>query len=117
MEESGVGVEAAGELRLCPVTCHALAATFPTSACCAYAAEVRMVRLNERPGNTIHAAWLVRVLADSRSRYECSDCGGRMFVKARSGRCPVCFTRAQQRRREIEEIVAAEAGAVLEDGR
>jgi hypothetical protein len=39
-----------------------------------------------------------------------------MFVKACSGRCPVCFTRAQQRRREIEEVVAAAAGVICEDG-
>ncbi len=75
-----------------------------------------MVRLSKSPGITIQAAWLVRVLASSRSRYECRDCGGRMFVKARSGRCPVCFTRAQQRRREIEEVVAAAAGVICEDG-
>ena len=71
------------------------------------------MRLNERPRNTIHAAWLVRVLASSRRRYECRDCGGRMFVKARSGRCPVCFTGAQQRHSEIEEIVAEAAGVVF----
>ena len=74
------------------------------------------MRLNKRPGITIHAAWLVRVLASSRSRYKCRDCGGRMFVKARSGRCPVCFTRAQQRLREIDEVVAESAGVIFEDG-
>ena len=74
-----------------------------------------MLRLNEKQGNTIQAAWLVRVLASSRSWYECRDCGGRMFVKARSGRCPVCFTHAHQRRREIEEIVAEESGVSIED--
>ena len=76
-----------------------------------------MVRLSKSPGITIQAAWLVRVLASSRSRYECRDCGGRMFVKACSGRCPVCFTRALQRCDEIEEVVAEAAGVILEDGR
>ena len=74
-----------------------------------------MLRLSDKPQNTIHAAWLVRVLASSRSWHECSDCGGRMFVKAPSGRCPVCFTKARERRREIEEIVAEETGAALQD--
>ena len=75
-----------------------------------------MLLLKERPGITIDPAWLVRVLASSCSRYECRDCGGRMFVKSRTGLCPVCFTREQQRRREIEEIVAEEVGVVIEDG-
>ena len=74
-----------------------------------------MVRLRERSGNLIDARWLVRVLASSRNWHECRDCGGRMFVKARSGRCPVCFTQAHQRRREIEEIVAEETGVAIED--
>ena len=74
-----------------------------------------MVRLNDKAENTIHAGWLVRVLASSRSWYECSDCGGRMFVKAASGRCPVCFTQAQERRAEIDQIVAEEAGVALMD--
>lgn len=74
-----------------------------------------MVRLNDRPGITIHSGWLVRVLASSRSWYECSDCGGRMFVKANSGRCPVCFTQAQRRRQEIDQVVADEAEAALFD--
>ena len=74
-----------------------------------------MVRLKQRPRNTIHSGWLVRVLASSRRWYECSDCGGRMFVKTPSGRCPVCFSHAQSRCVEIAEIVAEESGAAVED--
>ena len=71
--------------------------------------------LNGSNANMIHGGWLVRVLASSRRFHECEDCGARMFVKARSGRCPVCFTHAQQRRREIDSIVTEQAGAALQD--
>jgi hypothetical protein len=74
-----------------------------------------MVRLNEKPRNTIHSGCLVRVLASSRHWYECSDCGGRMFVKMPSGRCPVCFSNAQSRRIQITEIVDDESRAAIED--
>lgn len=73
------------------------------------------MRLDERKGNLIHGGWLVRVLASSQQFHECDDCGGRMFVKARSGRCPVCFTHAQERVVEIDSIVAEEAGTALQD--
>lgn len=73
------------------------------------------MRLDERKGNLIHGGWLVRVLASSQSFHECEDCGGRMFVKARSGRCPVCFTNAQHRHVEIDSIVSDEAAIALQD--
>lgn len=38
-----------------------------------------------------------------------------MFVKARSGRCPVCFTHAQHRHLEIDAIATEEAGAAVRD--
>ncbi|MBW2269485.1 MAG: hypothetical protein JRH16_12995 [Deltaproteobacteria bacterium] len=74
-----------------------------------------MAQLNGGHRNLIQGAWLVRVLAGSRSRHECRDCGGRMFVKVGSGRCPMCFTQAQRRCLEIDEIVAEESSSAFED--
>ena len=73
------------------------------------------MQLDGKKGNLINAVWLIRVLATSRRWHECEDCGGRMFVKARSGRCPVCFTRARRRSDEIAEIVAEGSLSALED--
>jgi len=38
-----------------------------------------------------------------------------MFVKARSGLCPVCFTRRRDRREQVERIVQKQASAALAD--
>ena len=59
----------------------------------------------------INGAWLVRALANSRRVHACDHCGGRMFVKAPSGLCPICFTR----RRHDEERVHALAAHGIDD--
>ena len=66
-------------------------------------------------GTMIHAGWLVRVLARSGNWHTCLDCGARMFVRASSGRCPVCFTQQQQRRDEVEAIVSGESDLELDE--
>jgi hypothetical protein len=63
----------------------------------------------------IDSAWLVRALATGRRWQHCAECGGRMFVRAPSGLCPVCFTRRRDRRQEIEQIVQQQASAAFED--
>ena len=66
----------------------------------------RTVRAFEwRDAPMIDGAWLIRALASSRRKLHCAECGSRMFVKARSGRCSVCFTHAQHRHLEIDAIV------------
>ena len=73
------------------------------------------MRLRTRKRMVIDSAWLVRALASGRRWHHCAECGARMFVKARSGLCPVCFTRRRDRRKRIERIVQRQAGAALED--
>ncbi|MBW1684526.1 MAG: hypothetical protein JRS35_05615 [Deltaproteobacteria bacterium] len=73
------------------------------------------MRLRTRKRMVIDSAWLVRALASGRRWQHCAECGGRMFVKAPSGLCPVCFTRRRDRRQEIERVVQKQAGAALED--
>jgi hypothetical protein len=73
------------------------------------------MRLKSRKRMVIHSAWLVRALASGRRWHHCAECGSRMFVKARSGLCPLCFTRRRQRREEIDRIVQKEASAALVD--
>jgi len=73
------------------------------------------MRLRNRKRMVIDSAWLVRALASGRRWQHCAECGGRMFVKAPSGLCPVCFTHRRDRCREIEQIVQQQASAALED--
>jgi hypothetical protein len=73
------------------------------------------MRLGLRRHSVIHSAWLVRVLAGSRRVHRCSDCEGRMFVRAPSGLCPVCYTRRRQRDERLAEIVHNETSAALHD--
>lgn len=73
------------------------------------------MRLRPRKRMVIDSAWLVRALASGRRWHHCAECGGRMFVKARSGLCPLCLTRRRDRREQIERIVQRQAGAALED--
>lgn len=96
------------------VTRRRLRATFPQGAG-RVSGEVWVVRVSGRQGMTIQGSWLVRVLASSRRWHECEDCGARMFVKAASGCCPLCFTERQHRLLEIGDIVAEEAGSALQD--
>jgi hypothetical protein len=69
----------------------------------------------ERRGSLIDNAWLVRVLANSPHAHDCSECGARMFVRAESGLCPVCFTDRRLREEQIETVVDSEAGRAVQD--
>ena len=73
------------------------------------------MRLRPRKQMVIDSAWLVRALASGRRWHHCAECGSRMFVKARSGLCPLCFTRRRDRREQIERIVQQQASAALAD--
>ena len=73
------------------------------------------MRLRTRKRMVIDSAWLVRALASGRRWHHCAECGSRMFVKAPSGLCPVCYTRHRVRREEIERIVQEHSSAALED--
>lgn len=73
------------------------------------------MRLRRGKRMVIHSAWLVRALASGRRWHHCGECGSRMFVKAPSGLCPICYTRRRVRREEVERIVRQQAGAALAD--
>ena len=73
------------------------------------------MRLRPRKRVTINSTWLVRALASLRGWHHCAECGSRMFVKAPSGLCPVCFTRRSDRRQEIARIVDRQADAAVKD--
>lgn len=73
------------------------------------------MRLRYRKQMVIDSTWLVRALASGGDWHHCAQCGSRMFVKARSGLCPACFTRRRARHEEIERIVQRQAGAAFED--
>ena len=64
----------------------------------------------------IEGAWLVRVLAGSANVHHCSGCGSRMFVKAPSGLCPLCFTRRSLREEHVHELASHGACLALKDG-
>lgn len=68
-----------------------------------------------RRSSNINGAWLVRALASTRKVHACQECGARMFVKAASGLCPVCFTRRRLQEERVHEIAAEEVGSVPPD--
>jgi hypothetical protein len=73
------------------------------------------MQLRRREPIMIQSAWLVRVLASSRRWHHCRDCGGRIFVRAASGRCAICSGRRRCRDEQIDRIVQHQAAAALEE--
>lgn len=73
------------------------------------------MRVAAKPGSLIDNAWLVRVLASSPHTHGCSECDARMFVRAASGLCPVCFTEKRLREEHIETVVDSEARRAAQD--
>jgi rubrerythrin len=71
--------------------------------------------MRSRRSSNIDGAWLVRVLASSRKVHACQECGARMFVKAPSGLCPVCFTRQRLEEERVHQIASQQADAALGD--
>lgn len=71
--------------------------------------------MGHRRSSNIDSAWLVRALAGSPRVHACDECGSRMFVKAPSGLCPLCFTSRLRRDEDAHEIAAHEATAALSD--
>jgi rubrerythrin len=71
--------------------------------------------MGTRRSSNIHGAWLVRVLAASRKAHACQECGARMFVKAPSGLCPVCFTRRRLEDERVHEIASEQVDSTLGD--
>jgi len=68
-----------------------------------------------RKSSDIQSSWLIRVLASSPDSHRCENCGARMFVKAASGMCPVCFTRQRNLENDIEDVVQGESLAAVQD--
>lgn len=65
------------------------------------------MKILPRQKMAIQSAWLVRALARNGPTHHCDGCGGRMFVKAESGLCPLCYTRRSEHSRRVEEAAAA----------
>jgi len=63
----------------------------------------------------ISGAWLVRALASSGRVHSCGHCGARMFVKAPSGLCPVCFTRQSLEAERVHSLAASSAKDAADD--
>ena len=70
-----------------------------------------------RRSTNISGAWLVRILANSRHVHACDHCSARMFVKAPSGLCPVCFTRRRREEERVHALAAHGASDAVEDWR
>lgn len=70
-----------------------------------------------RRSTNISGAWLVRILANSSQVHACDGCNARMFVKAPSGLCPVCFTQRRLDEERVHDIAASGASDAAEDWR
>ena len=52
---------------------------------------MKKVTIRTRKQVLIPSGYLVHALARAGRRYNCRNCGDRMFVRYESGLCPLCF--------------------------
>lgn len=79
---------------------------------------MKKVTIRTRKQVLIPSGYLVHALARAGRRYNCRNCGDRMFVRYESGLCPLCFNgrrpvRLQEDQNQVPDHLAL--AGILDD--
>ena len=61
--------------------------------------------IRPKPGLVLSSSHVVRALELYGPRYDCGECGSKMFVRYESGLCPRCFNGQRAKHEAVHELL------------